>query len=68
MSWRLFAWWIAVKIFSAITFFLSSKLHKPLPHDSKSISSSDDEGDDVTDIQIKDALAGENIIHGLAHM
>ena len=28
MSWRLFVWWIAVKIFSAIMFLLSSKFYK----------------------------------------
>lgn len=29
MSWCLFIWWVAVKTFRAVMFFLSSKLYKP---------------------------------------
>lgn len=31
MSWRLFTWWCAVKVFSGTTFFLSSLFYKPPP-------------------------------------
>lgn len=27
MSWRLFTWWVAVKLFSAFMFFLSSRFY-----------------------------------------
>lgn len=68
MSWRLFAWWIAVKIFSALTFYLSSKLHKSPRQDSNSSTLNDDDTDDVNDMNNKDTITSESVIHGLTHM
>ncbi|XP_053378274.1 solute carrier organic anion transporter family member 4A1-like [Mercenaria mercenaria] len=68
MSWRLFAWWVAVKIFSAVTFFASSKLHKPLKEDTDSKTTDYDADNDIDLTENKDTMACENVIHGLAHM
>ncbi|XP_060063073.1 solute carrier organic anion transporter family member 4A1-like [Ylistrum balloti] len=35
MGWRLFLWWIAVKLFSAVTFFLASIMYKSKTLDSE---------------------------------
>jgi len=57
MSWRLFTWWVSVKLFSAFMFFLSSKLHKADDNCEQSDERSVDV--DMNDDNVKDNVAME---------
>lgn len=66
MSWRLFAWWIGVKIFSSLMFFVSSQVYRAPNSDTE--SAIDDEDCRVEQNINKDVKLSESVLHDISHV